>query len=163
MTMLDRCVAYLKENHIRYAHSIHSPGVTAREVAANERMPAHNLAKTVVYVGDCGYGMAILPADCVVDFMEVCRLLGLSEFRLATERELAALFPGCEIGAMPPFGNFFNMPVLMDESLAACEFMAFTAGTHRDALHMSVADFHHLVNPLVASFAVRAPTALASR
>jgi Ala-tRNA(Pro) deacylase len=118
-------------------------------------MPASAMMKTVVYSGDNGYGMLLLPADCAADFDEVRRLLGLTEIRLATEAELAALFPECEVGAMPPFGNLFHMPVLLDESLASAEFVGFIAGTHRDVLHISVADFHTLVNPLVASFALK--------
>jgi Ala-tRNA(Pro) deacylase len=154
---MKRCIAYLKKNGIRYSHSIHAPAYTARDVASAERMPAHNLVKTVIYFGDHGYGMLALPADYMVDFGEVRRLLALTEIRLATEAEMAALFPDEELGAMPPFGNWFNMPVLMDESIAAIEFMAFNAGTHRDVIHISVGDFHRIVNPLVAGFAVKEP------
>jgi|SRR5579872_5965519 len=163
MSMLKRCITCLKQSGIRYAHSTHSAAERAREVADAERMPAHNLAKTIVYSGDNGYGMLVMPADCVADLNEVTRLLGIKEIRLAAEAELSKLFPECEIGAMPPLGNLFQMPVLMDEALATGEFIAFNAGTHRDAIHMSVADYHTLVNPLVASFAVREPMLTAPR
>jgi len=162
MNMLKRCLGYLKQNGIVYSHSTHSPAFTAREVASAERMPARRLVKTVVYSGDNGYGMLLLPADYVINFDEVRRLLGLTEIRLATEAELMALFPECEVGAMPPFGNLFNMPVLLDESIASAEFIGFTAGTHRDVIHVSGADFHALVNPLVASFSVKEPVRAAS-
>lgn len=162
MNMLQRCQRYLKQHGIRYSHSIHSPAYTARETASAERMPSHSLAKVVVYAGDNGYGMLILPADYMADLREVCRLLGLAEVRLATESELAELFPDCEIGAMPPFGNLFQMPVLVDECIATGQFIAFNAGTHRDVIHMSVSDFHNLVNPLVAAFAAKAPVEVAS-
>ena len=155
MKMLKRCFDYLKRNGVVYSHSTHAPAITALEVAAAERMPAHNLAKTVIYFGDNGYGMVVTPADFAVDFSEVRRLLGLTEIRLATESELAGLFQDCELGAMPPFGNLFGMPVLVDENLAAAEFIAFNAGTHRDVIHIASADFHNLVNPLVAAFAVK--------
>lgn len=161
MKMMKRCLTYLKKNGIRYSHSIHPLAYTAREVASAERMPAHNLVKTVIYFGDNGYGMVALPADYMVDFAEVRRLLGLTEIRLASEPEMAALFPDGEVGAMPPFGNWFNMPVLMDESIATVEFMGFNAGTHQDVIHISVADFHRIVNPLVASFAVKEPVLVA--
>lgn len=152
--MLQRCVDYLKLSRIVYSHSIHSPAYTARAVAWADRMPPHSLAKTVVYSTDSGYGMLVLPADMVVDFDEVRRLLKLKTIRLASEEELARLFPDCAAGAMPPFGNLFDMPVLMDETLATAEFIAFSAGTPRDVIHMSGDDFHKLVNPLVAAFAV---------
>ena len=141
MNMLQRCQEFLKLHETPYAHSIHSPAYTAREVAA-ECMPAHSLVKVIVYSGDNGYGLILVPADTIVDFGEVLRLLGLREIRLATESELVGLFPDCEIGAMPPFGNLFEMPVLMDESVASTEYMAFNTGTHRDVIHMRVSDFH---------------------
>lgn len=160
MSTLQRVQKYLKQNGVRYSHSIHSPAYTAREVATAECMPVHELAKVVVYSGDNGYGMLLLPADYIVNFAEVRRLLGLSEIRLAKEPELLELFPDCETGAMPPFGNLFNLPVLMEESLAASPFLAFNAGTHRDVIHISGSDFHRLVNPLVAAFASKEPAAI---
>src|SRR5439155_1474727 len=127
----------------------------AREVAAAERIPADEIAKTVAYFGDNGFGMVVLPADCLVNFAEVGRLMGLSHVRLASEAELAGLFPGSDLGAMPPFWNETEMPVLVDENVAAAEFIAFNAGTHRDVIRMSLADFRRLVNPLIAAFAVK--------
>lgn len=156
MNTLHRCQRYLKQNGVHYAHSIHAPAYTAHDVAEAECMRLHDLAKIVVYSGDNGYGMLVLPADYVADLDEVLRLLGLNEIRLATESELIEVFPDCEIGAMPPFGNMFNMPVLADETIATAPFIVFNAGTHQDVLRMSSADFHRLVNPLVASFALKA-------
>ena len=151
---LERCFSILERNQIPYSHSIHPPAWTAREVATAEHMPAHRLAKVVVYHGDIGYGMLVLPADDIVNFGDVLHLLGLREIRLATETELGELFPDCELGAMPPFGNLVDMPVLLDEMLVSSEYIAFNAGTHRDVIHMSFASFCGLVNPLIGSFAV---------
>lgn len=152
MEMLTRCLKLLKRNGIRYSHSIHPTAYTSVDVASAERIPPHTLTKTVIYSGDAGYGMLLLPADYAVDFGEVRKLLGLRVVRLADESVLPDLFPDCELGAMPPFGNLFNMPVLMDESLTDQDFIAFVAGTHRDVIRMSTSDFRRLVNPLVASF-----------
>ena len=118
-------------------------------------MPVHDLAKVVVYSGDKGYGMLVLPADYALDLKEVCRLLGLIDVRLASESELMEVFTGCEAGAMPPFGNFYGIPVLLDETVSKSEYIVFTAGTHCDVVRMRVADFQRLVNPRVASFAVK--------
>ena len=148
MTMLQRCQRYLKRHEIRFASSIHAP------------VSAHEMTKVVMYFGGNGYGMLVLPADCVVDFDEVRRLLGLGHIRLAAEAELLGLFPDCEAGAMPPFGELFSIPVLVDERVAVCEFVAFHAGTHQDVIRMSFLDFAALVNPLVAAFA--APSSIAS-
>lgn len=162
MTTLQRCQRYLKQHNVEFAHSIHRPAFTALDVAAAERVPAHEITKVVVYFGDNGYGMLVLPADFIVNFEEVRRLLGLKEVRLAVEAELLGLFPDCKVGAMPPFGNLYSLPVLLDDTVATSEFIAFNAGTHEDVIRMSFADFASLVNPLVASFAVKAPALVAS-
>jgi Ala-tRNA(Pro) deacylase len=161
MNALKRCLDYLDRNATPYSHSTHAPAYTGLEVADADRLPARNLAKAVVYRGDNGYGILLLRADYLVDFAEVQRLLGLKKIRLATETELANLFPDSELGAMPPFGNPFELPMLIDEGLAAAEFIAFNAGTHRDVIHMSFEDFVALVNPLIGRFAVAQSTLLA--
>jgi Ala-tRNA(Pro) deacylase len=153
MTFLNRLTSYLDAKGIRYSHSIHAPAQTALSVAKAERMPAHELAKAVVYFGDNGYGMAVVPADHMVDLQEARRLLGLTFIRLADESELQELFPDCDLGAIPPFGTFHDLPVAVDAEIAHRRFIAFTAGTHRDVIRMSFDDFQHLVEPKVGSFA----------
>jgi Ala-tRNA(Pro) deacylase len=155
MTALERCLDFLDRAGVQYSHSNHTAAFTAKDVASAERMPPHNLAKAVIYCGDNGFGMLLVPADYVVDFPTVLRLLGLNHIRLATEIEIGHLFPDSELGAMAPIANTFDMPILVDEGLAGTEFIAFNAGTHRDVIHMSFVDFIGLVNPLIASFAVR--------
>jgi Ala-tRNA(Pro) deacylase len=146
MNLLTRCLDLLDYRGIHYARSIHDRPQGA---------PAQRVAQTVVYWGDNGFGMLVLRPDAEVDFREVRRLMGLNEIRLATDLELDGLFPDCEEGAIPPLGNLFDLPVLMDESLAIEPFLAFHPGTHRDAVYIVMPDYHNLVNPLVASFAVR--------
>jgi Ala-tRNA(Pro) deacylase len=155
MHPLTHCLNLLKEKGIRHSHSIHPAAQTAAAIASAERIPAHEMVKTVIYCSEKGYGMLLLPANRTVDFSEVQRVLDVSLIRLADEGELAQLYPDSEMGAMPPFGNSYDVPVLMDEVLADREFMAFSAGTHRDIIRMSTRDFKRLVKPQIASFAVK--------
>ncbi len=156
MTTLDRCLELLNHSGVWYSHTGHPLAFTALEVAAAERLSPHKLAKTVVYVCDSGYGMAVLPADCLVDREAPSGFLNVPSVRLATECELGQLFPGCELGAMPPFGSLFHMPVIVDSEVAKQEFIAFSAGTHRDVIHMGYADFADLTDPTVSSFSLSA-------
>jgi len=156
MTTLQRCLEFLDKAHIAYAHTKHSLAFTALETAFAEHISPHKLAKTVVYTGAQGYGFAVLPADCLIDMDVLGVFLNDPTIRLANERELAELFPECELGAMPPFGNLFHLPVIVDESVAEQEFIAFNAGTHRDVVHMHFGDFNRLVDPAVAKFAMTA-------
>jgi Ala-tRNA(Pro) deacylase len=153
MPILAKLRETLDASGLSYTHHVHPLGFTAREVAAAEHIPAHEMAKVVVFVGDHGYGMAVLCADSMVDVMELRAALGLQRLRLATESELAELFPDCELGAMPPFGNLFGMPVYVDTRVAGEEIIAFNAGTHRDVVLMRFRDFQNLVKPQSLHFA----------
>jgi Ala-tRNA(Pro) deacylase len=157
MSILSRWLEYLDRNRVRYSHSVHAPAQTALGTAEAERIPPHDLAKPVVYVGDTGFGIAVVAADEQVDLLEVARLRGISYIGLANEDELAERFPDCEPGAAPPFGQPYDMPVLVDSGIAAKEFIAFPIGTHRDVVRMSVADYKRLAKPLIGPITVNQP------
>ena len=112
-----------------------------------EHVPAHKIAKTVVFMSENGFGMAVIPGDSMLDLQNLRGLLGVSRLRLATESELGELFPDCELGAMGPFGNLCGLQVYVDASLASEETIAFNAGTHRDVIHMRFEDYRKLAKP----------------
>lgn len=147
MPMLDRLLAFLDENKVGYTRHSHPTAYTAREVASVEHVPAHKIAKTVVFSSENGFGMAVVPGDSMLDLEVLRGLLGVSRLRLATESELGELFPDCELGAMGPFGNLCGLPVYVDASLAGEQTIAFNAGTHRDVVHMRFDDYQRLVKP----------------
>jgi len=153
MGVFSKLQAFLDENQVEYRHTSHPAAYTAREVAAAEHVPASEIAKTVVFLSENGYAMAVLCADSVVDLEQLRQSLGLTRLRLATEAELGELFPQCELGAMPPFGNLFNLPVYVDSRLSTQQEIAFNAGTHRDVVHVRFRDFERLVNPGILPFA----------
>ncbi|HOK48490.1 MAG TPA: YbaK/EbsC family protein [Bryobacteraceae bacterium] len=160
MPVLANLREFLDQNGVEYTHTIHPLAYTAREVAMAECVPAREVAKTVIFLSEQGYGMAVLPGDCVVDLEQLRLDLGLSRLRLATEAELKDLFPTCELGAMPPFGNLFGLPVYVDSRLAGEDMITFNAGTHRDVIHMHFADFERLVHPSIVPFARRTTMAV---
>ncbi len=160
MAALRKLIEFLDQNHIDYTHTEHPLAYTAREVASAEHVPAREVAKTVVFLSELGYGMAVLPADTVVNLEELRQDLGLTRLRLATEAELGELFASCELGAMPPFGNLFGLPVYVDGRMATEDMITFNAGTHRDVIHMHFNDFQTLVNPAIIPFARRAGMAV---
>jgi len=153
MPLLEKLRVFLNENHAEYTHTVHPIAYTAREVALAEHLPAREVAKTVVIHGDSGYHMLVLPASKLVDFQELRIALGLSHARMVPETELNRLFPDCELGAMPPVGNLYGMPVYLDSVLASEDVITFNAGTHRDVVHMSTAEFRRLVRPTIVSLA----------
>jgi Ala-tRNA(Pro) deacylase len=159
MALLTRLQDLLDQSGVAYTHTVHSLAYTAREVAAAEHLPAQEVAKVVVFLAENGYRMVVLPANKVVDFQELRTMLGFSHARLATEKELAQLFPDCELGAMPPFGNLYEMPVYLDSTLLEDEKIAFNAGTHRDVVHLRLDDYRRIVRPEVVPLAREVMTA----
>jgi Ala-tRNA(Pro) deacylase len=155
MAVLTKLEEYLKNQQIPFSRSTHPVAFTAQEVAQAEHVSGRMIAKTVVLLADGAFLVAVLSADAVVDLQELRHTLGVTHLRLATEREIADLFPDCELGAMPPFGNLYGLPVYAEASLAQQSEIAFNAGTHRDVVHMKFTDFRRLVDPLIMSFGRR--------
>jgi Ala-tRNA(Pro) deacylase len=156
MPLSERLRSFLESRHAEFTLTTHPKAFTAREVAAVEHLPAREVAKTVVIVGDGTFHMIVIPASKLVDLLEVRPTLGLAQARLAREDELAKLFPDCELGAMPPFGELYNFPVYLDAALAGEDMIAFNAGTHRDVIHMRTAEYRRLAAPAIVSI-VREP------
>lgn len=153
MALLKRLQEFLDANRVEYTHTVHRLAYTAREVAAAEHMPARQFAKTLIVAADGGFHMFVVPGSRMLDVVDLRFVLDAPHARLATELELARLFPDCELGAMPPFGNLYGMPVYLDVALNAAAEIGFNGGTHRDVVHMQLADYKRLVQPKPVSIA----------
>ena len=149
---LQKLREFLDQNSVRYVSISHSPAYTAQEIAASAHIPGQELAKTVIVKLDGDMAMAVLPASFQVDLEDLRAAAGAGEVELATEKEFKGLFPGCEPGAMPPFGNLWDIPVFACETLAEDEEIAFNAGSHTELVKLSFADFAKLVKPKVVRF-----------
>jgi Ala-tRNA(Pro) deacylase len=151
----DRLENYLRENQVRFAEHHHPRAVSAQEVAASEHVPGRMLAKTVMVLADREMVMLALPAPYQVDLEKAAAALGVDEVRLAEEEEFEDSFPDCEVGAMPPFGNLYGVPVYVEKTLAEDETIVFRSGTHTETMSVTYTDFERLVEPIVAQFALR--------
>jgi Ala-tRNA(Pro) deacylase len=152
----DRLEDYLRENGVPFEVQHHPRAITAQEVAASEHVPGKMLAKVVMVSADGEMAMLSLPAPYQVDLEKAGKMLGAEEARLAQEEEFEGAFPDCEVGAMPPFGNLYGLPVYVEEALVEDETIFFRAGTHTDTMSVGYADFERLVEPTVGEFARRA-------
>ena len=144
---------YLDSNKIKYVAISHSPAYTAQEIAAKAHVSGKELAKTVMVKIDGKMAMAVLPASGRVDFAKLKQVADAGKVELAGEQEFRDMFPGCELGAMPPFGNLYELQVFADESLAEDEEIAFNAGSHTELIRLSYESFARSVEPRVAKFA----------
>lgn len=144
---------YLDRNQARYSVMSHPVAYTAQEEAAATHVPGGEWAKAVVCFADERPVLAVLPAPRAVDLGRLQRALNAHVVRLAREAEFAKMYTDCEVGAMPPLGPLYGQPVFVDASLTADEEIAFSAGSHRDAIRMPYREFERIVHPTVAEFA----------
>ena len=149
---LQKLVDFLDSSGVKYLKVSHSPAYTAQEIAASAHIPGKELAKTVMVKVDGEMAMAVLPASYRVDFKQMKKVSGAKKVDLANEDEFKEHVPECEVGAMPPFGNLYEMDVYVAESLAEDEEIAFNAGTHTELIKLAYADFEKLVQPKVLKF-----------
>jgi Ala-tRNA(Pro) deacylase len=144
---------FLDGHKVKYVVISHSTAFTAQEIAASAHVPGKELAKTVMVKLDGKMVMAVLPASRKVDFAELQSRSGAKRAELASEKEFRDLFPECELGAMPPFGNLYGMDVWVDESLTRDAEIAFNAGSHTELVRLAYRDFESLASPKVARIA----------
>ena len=144
---------FLDQNQVKYVSVSHSVAYTAQEIAASAHVKGKELAKTVMVKVDGKMAMAVLPASYKVDFDLLREAIGVDDVELATEKEFRDMFPECEVGAMPPFGNLYGMDVYSARELAEDDEIAFNAGTHTELVKLAYADFERLVKPRVLEFA----------
>jgi len=153
MPILTKLREFLDRNNVRYDVASHPQAFTAQEVAAAQHVPGKELAKVVILRSGRTFLMAVLPAPYRVDIERARAATGKPDLTFATEQEFAGLFPQCEPGAMPPFGNLFNLETYVDETLTRDEQIVFNAGTHTQTVRMKYADFARLVQPKVVTLA----------
>ncbi|MCO6478486.1 MAG: YbaK/EbsC family protein [Phaeodactylibacter sp.] len=149
---VQRLKEFLDKNKVKYVTISHSEAFTAQQVAASAHIPGQELAKTVMVKVDGKMSMAVLPASYQVDFRLLKETTGTDKVELANEEEFKGYFPNCDVGAMPPFGNLYDMDVYVAESLTEDEEIAFNAGSHTELIRMSYDDFERLVRPKVLRF-----------
>jgi Ala-tRNA(Pro) deacylase len=151
---VQRLQEFLDEHKVKYVVISHSRAFTTQEIAAATHIPGKELAKAVILEIDGTLAMAVVPGSQKVDLDLLRDAVGAQEVRLAKESAFKERFPECDLGAMPPFGNLYGMPVYVADSLRDDEEIAFNAGSHTQLVKMSYRDFERLVQPRVMHFAV---------
>ena len=142
---------FLESHAVKYVAISHSPAYSAQTVAASAHIPGKEMAKTVIVKIDDKFAMAVLPASYRIHLGHLKVAVSASHVELATEAEVENLFPDCERGAMPPFGNLYDMNVYVAEQLTEDEEIAFSAGSHTELIRLSYKDFESLVMPTVTA------------
>jgi len=152
---VNKLKEFLDTQGVKYITINHSPAYTAREIASSVFVPRREFAKTVIVRMDGKIAMTVLPASRHVDLEKLETASGANKVCLASEQEFETLFPGCETGAMPPFGNMYGMDTLVDVMLKEDDEITFNAGSHAQVIRLSFDDYENLVQPTVYNFSVK--------
>jgi len=149
---VSKLKAFLDENKVKYVTIRHSSAYTAQEIASSAHVSGKEFAKTVMIKIYGRMAMAVLPASYQIDFEMLRNAFGTKKVTLASEMEFMNFFPDCEIGAMPPFGNLYDMEVYVAESLTSNKEIAFNAGNHTEIIKLGFDDYIRLVQPNIFKF-----------
>jgi Ala-tRNA(Pro) deacylase len=154
--LVDRARRLLETGGVAFETVPHREAYTAQGVAAAAHVSGWMLAKVLV-VRPPGEGplMVVLPASCRLDVAALAHVLGKPSVSLLAEGEMKELFPDCETGAMPPFGQLYGMPVWVDACLPRAGPFAFQAGNHHEVVRMRYSEYEQLAHPVVADFCRR--------
>ena len=160
MKFASRLLEYLEQNKVWFVPMSHPRAYPAQEIAAAQHVPGREMAKTIILRVDQDFAMVVIPATQRIDLQILKKELPYKEIAFATEYEFAWLFPDSEVGAMPPFGNLYNLPVFVDWTLSEDKEIVFNAGTHANPIRMKYADFEALVKPKIVDLCLSTITGL---
>jgi len=145
----------LDNENVKYVTVSHSVAYTAQEIAARAHVRGKELAKTVMVKLDGKMAMVVLPSTFKIDFDLLTEASGANDVDLASESEFRDMFPDCEVGAMPPFGNLYGFEVYVAQTLAEDDEIAFNAGNHAELIKLPYAEYERLVKPKVVKISLR--------
>ena len=152
MLMPRRLESHLNAKHIQFSMIYHAPTESAQMAACAMHLPGKEVAKAVALQAGSREILAVLPASYRINFEKLSAITGV-EVRLMDEEAYSELFPDCERGVIPAFGELYGVPVYLDEALAEDPEIILSAGTYHDSVRMGNVDFVHLAEPQICSFA----------
>lgn len=155
MTCRKRLEKLFREENVKFKVVKHEEAWSAQRLAGLLHIPGEQLAKVVMVRADDQWYMLVLPAPNRLEMPKVKRMLKAKEVRLAKEEEFANLFPDCDVGAMPPFGNLYGVPVYVDRALTMQSEITFPAGSHREVMQLTYADFERTAQPVAGDFSIQ--------
>ena len=152
MTCRERLEELFQKRKVGFDVVEHAKAAGAQRVARASGLPGRQIAKVVMVVADGDWAMMVLPATYKLSTKKAQKVLRARRVRIAAEEEFADLFPDCDTGAMPPFGDLYDLPLYVDHSLMNIPEIAFTAGVHGETMRISFADYERVAKPTIANF-----------
>ena len=143
---------FLDDRDVKYVSINHSRAYTAQEIAESAHVSGNDFAKVVMLNADEKMIMAVLPAPDKVELKLLRQILGVRNVIFADENDFQDHFPGCEVGAMPPFGNLYGIRVILAKTLCGSRTISFNSGVHIEVIQMNYDNYIKLVSPEIMDF-----------
>ncbi len=143
MAVAQTLQQYLDDKDIDYDITTHEPTNNSSRTAQASHVPGDCLAKGVVISREGGFTLAVVPASCHVNLDALHNYLQ-GPISIASEEEISALFPDCDIGAIPPMGDAYGIDEIVDASLDYRKDIYFEAGDHKSLIHLKGTQFKDL-------------------
>ena len=143
---------FLDDRDVKYVSINHSRAYTAQEIAESAHISGNDFAKVVMLKADEKMIMAVLPAPDKVDLKLLRQALEVRDIVFADENDFQDHFPGCEVGAMPPFGNLYGIRVILAQTLCDSTTISFNSGLHTEVIQMDYDKYIKLVSPEIMDF-----------
>ena len=158
MMLSKRLRRFLQEESADYRLLWHQDESAAQRIAAALHVPGRQMAKPIlVRDGGGGYVLAVLPATERLDLAALASATGLQSLALADERELKDVFPDCEVGSIPPFGNLYGVRAYVDGCLRGVPEIFFQGGDHHEIVGMRWQEYERLARPVAGQFCFHQP------
>lgn len=135
---------------LHFKKLLDAKGIKYRTLKQVDRIEAHSLAKSIFVQLDNTIVMAIIAADQHIQNLDLLKIAahGARSAQFLNENEMSKLFPDCEIGAMPVFGDFYNVQIYADRKITHHHDIAFNVGSHAEVIILSVSDYIKLAKPI---------------
>ncbi len=154
--ILQKIIEALEREKMAYEVIEHKPVFTSKEAAEVRGTELRQGCKALILKTNEGYVQAVVPGDREIDLKKIQRITLFKQLQMASAEEVKRV-SGCDIGAVPPFGNLMGLKVYFDKRVTENESIAFNAGSHSKSIKMRAKDLRQLVNPMIAEFAQQVP------
>ncbi len=135
---------YLRRKGVACEVIRHAPTRTLQDAALAAGIPSGRLARAILLQDREGLLLALIPATHLLDFAAIKVHLGRA-LEPAPPRITTPFFQDCEPGAIPPVGEPYGIPVIVDERLGILEEVIVEPGLHTSLLRLRQAEFRRML------------------
>lgn len=147
----EQIIAAIKNAGFVYQTYEHEPVHTSADAAKVRQTSLHMGVKALVMYADGKPVMVGVSADRKVDMKTFKHTFAVRDLRMATPEEVLHV-TSVPIGAVPPFGHIFGIPLYMDQAVKGNETVVFNAGLHTKSISLKESDYEKIAKPIVGSY-----------